>query len=169
MVDIRAAIGGAPRRRSGRSATNSMTRPRTPPVDDAEGDRQHERDLVQGDQRVGHHRPEHEDLGVGQVQHVEQAEHQGVAQPEQGVDGPEEHAVQQLLDRVAHVRPRQWAAGRRMGAVAGAGQLGLTEVTRVKPPWPSMEMTQIVWWTSWVGGELEWPERGLDVGRRQGR
>src|ERR1700686_3843189 len=105
-----------------------------------------ERLAVVDDQRVGDGRAEHEDCAVGEVQDVEDAEYERVADCEQSVDGADEDRVEDLL---VHRFVRLLRSG-RSAALLSVAQLALIWWTRVKPPTPSIAITQTVCLTSCV-------------------
>ena len=81
-----------PRMRTMNRATASEPMPRT-------CRQHHEKD--EGDEGG-----EHEDVAMREVDHADDAEHHGVADGDQAVDGAQRHAVDHLLQEIFHVRRR---------------------------------------------------------------
>jgi hypothetical protein len=50
---------------------------------------------------------EHEHVAMGEIDHADDAEHHGVADGDEAVDGAQRDAVDQLLDKIFHVRRRR--------------------------------------------------------------
>ena len=84
------------RRRSGANATRSSRMPTTPREHDAADERDAERQ-ARGDERVRGERGGHEDRRVREIEDVEHAEDQRVADREQRVNGAQEKPVDELL------------------------------------------------------------------------
>ena len=86
--------------------------PEQPGDHDGDGQRHEDGNVGRPDERQRHEGREHEHRGVGEVQDVEDAEDERVAEREQRVDAAEEQSVDDLL---AHARLRRIGATGRSG------------------------------------------------------
>src|SRR6202035_1601755 len=125
-----------------------------------------ERQAVVYDEGVGDRGAEHEDGAVGEIEDVEDSEHERVTDREQRVDGPDEDRIEELLVHLRRaLKNAPDARVLRSGGPATVPhhqrQLGLIWWSSLKPPWPSISMTHTVCFTScalvnWNGPSGVW-------------